>query len=131
WLDVQLAQEGSLGGTDFVTLLDQSDLIGNFDLTLDDLGGDLKDLEERGLTRVTSGGSRGNGDIDRGDGSNSGRGGNLVGKDQVLDLSQVGVGEYESDVAGDFIDEALEGMSLVLLKESIEDLSDEGVLSHQ
>jgi hypothetical protein len=53
--DVQLGEEGSLGGADLITGLDQVHVTGNLDLTIHDLGRDLEDLEEVGLSRVAAG----------------------------------------------------------------------------
>ena len=48
--DVQQVEQGSLGGTDLVTGLDELQVGGNFDGTTGNLGGDTESLEERGLS---------------------------------------------------------------------------------
>jgi hypothetical protein len=48
--DVQQVEQGSLGGTDLVTGLNELEVSGNFNGTTRNLGGDTESLEERGLS---------------------------------------------------------------------------------
>ena len=99
--DVKHVEEGGLGRTDLGAGLDELKIGGNFNGTTGNLGGDTEGLEERGLTRLHTGVSSGNPDVGRGEGTSTGRGGDLVGEDLVTDLLQVGVGEDETNVALD------------------------------
>ena len=51
-LQVQHLHEGSLGGTDLLTILDDTNVRDNFNGSLDDLGGNAEGLEEGSLVRV-------------------------------------------------------------------------------
>mmetsp|Transcript_17151 Transcript_17151/g.28675 ORF Transcript_17151/g.28675 Transcript_17151/m.28675 type:complete len:346 (+) Transcript_17151:87-1124(+) len=129
--DSKLGEQGSLGSTDLVASLDQLHSGSDLNLTLLNLGGDLEDLEKGGLSRVTTGGTGGHHDIARGNGTGTSRGGNSVGKNDVLDLTEVIVGEHHTDVAVDLLIDGTDGVARVLLHEVLEHLTDEGVLSHQ
>ena len=84
--DVELCKESGLGRTDFHTLLDEVDGVGDLDLTLNDLGWDLKDLEERGLSRIASGGASRDDNINGGECTDTSRSWDSVGKNHVADL---------------------------------------------
>jgi hypothetical protein len=130
-LDVELLQQGSLGGAHLVTLLDEGHVVGDFDLALDDLGGDLQDLEKGGLSGVAASGARGHAHIDGGDGADTGRGRHSVGQNEVSDLGQVRVGEDEADVARHLGGQGGVEMAGVRIQEGGQDLAHEGVLAHQ
>jgi hypothetical protein len=130
-LDVQLGQESSLGVADLVTDLDELDRVGDLDLTLLDLGGDLEHLEKVGLSRITTGGAGRDGDTNWSNSTDSGRGGDLVGEDDVSDVAEVAIGEDKADVALDLLKESLAGVVGVLLEEIVDDAADQSVLSHQ
>lgn len=97
--DVQQVEKGSLGGTDLVTSLNELEVGGNFDGTTGNLGGDTEGLEERGLTRLHTGVSSGNEDIERGEGTGTSGGGDTVVENLHTDLLEVVVGKDEADVA--------------------------------
>ncbi len=99
--DVKHVQESGLGGTDLVTLLDQVDIIENFNGTTSDLGGDSKSLEEAGLLGTHASVAGGHPHIHGGNGTSLGRGLHLDGEDQLLDLTQIILGEDKADVATD------------------------------
>jgi len=129
--DVQLGQDGSLGGSDLVTSLDQVHHVGDLDLTLDNLGGDLQDLEEGGLSRVATGGTGRDGDIFRSEGTDTGRGRHAVGKNQLADSSEVFVGEDEPGVAAHAGIKLGEVVTRVSLDEISQYLAHHGVLTHE
>ena len=130
-LHVELGQESSLGGTNLLASLDEVDGVGDLDLTLGDLGGDLQNLEEACLSWVASGGSGRDVDVFGSNSTHTGRGRDAVGKNHVSDVSQATVGEDESDVSGDGIQQIANRMLGVLLQEIIDDSADKGVLSHE
>lgn len=105
--DVQHVQQGSLGGSDLATSLNELEVRGDFNGTTGNLGGDTKGLEERGLAGLHTGVSGRNPDIVGGDGTGTGRGPDTVLEDLVADLLQVAVGEDETNVALDVRQETL------------------------
>jgi hypothetical protein len=127
--DVQHVQQGGLGGSDLGTGGDDLNVVDDFDGTSGNLGRDGQGLEERGLSGFHTSVTGGDVDIDGGDGSGSGRGGDLVGNDDLSDLLQVGRGEDETDVASEVRHELLEVRELG--QDASESSSDHGVLSHQ
>ena len=68
-------------------------------MALGDLGGDLQDLEERGLSRVATSGSRGHEHISGGHAADTGRGRHAVDLDHFADSAKIAVGEDEAHVA--------------------------------
>merc|ERR1719444_299298 len=71
--DVKLLQKSSFGVTNLITFLGKKNVIDDFNLTLLNLGWNLKSLEERGLTWITTGWTLWYYNINRGDGANTGR----------------------------------------------------------
>ena len=65
-------------------------------------------LEEGGLTRVQTSGSRGNEHIDRGERARLGGGRHLVLEHDLADILQVRVREHEADVAPDVRQQSIE-----------------------
>jgi hypothetical protein len=126
---VEHVQKGSLGGTDSGVLGNDLNVRDDLDGSSSNLRGDLKRLEERGLSGLHSGVSGGNEDIDGGEGTSSGRSSDLVGENDVSDVLEVTGGEDESNVALDVGEELLE--LGVLGEDGSEGSSDHGVLSHQ
>lgn len=57
WPDAKFLEEGSLGLSNFLILLDDSHGVDDFNLSLDNLGLDLQSLEESSLLRVETGGT--------------------------------------------------------------------------
>ena len=129
--DSELGEEGSLRGTDLVTGLDQLNSGSDLDLTLLNLGRDLKDLEKGGLSRVAASGTGRNHNIDGGDGTGTGRGRHSVGQNDVLDLTKVAVGENHTDISVDLLIDGSDGVAGVGLHEVLQHLTDKGVLSHK
>lgn len=128
-LDVQQLEEGGLGGTYLISDLDDGNVRDDFNLTLGNLGRDVKRLQERGLSGLETGVSLGNRDIERGDGSGLGGGGYAHLHELIAACRQVLLGEDETDVSPDVLEENLDGgNSLQVLADG---LSDESVLSHQ
>ena len=105
--DVEHVQQGSLRGADLGTSLNELEIVGDFNGTTSDLGGDTEGLEERGLAGFHTGVASGDPDIGRGDGTSTSGGSNLVGEDLVTDRLEVAVGEDETNVALDVGKEAL------------------------
>lgn len=97
--DAQQVEEGSLRGTDLVSSLNELEVGGNFDGTTGNLGGDTESLEERGLTRLHTGVSSGNEDIEGSESTGTSGGGDTVVENLLTDVLEVGVGEDEADVA--------------------------------
>ena len=96
---IYLAKKRSLGGADLISLLDEVDLVGDLDLALDDLGGDLQDLEEGGLARITASRTSVNAHIYRSDSTDTSRSGHSVSKNEIADFGKISVGEHEADIA--------------------------------
>lgn len=140
-LDVELLEEGGLGGLDLLALGGHLEILGDLDLSLDDLGGDVEGVEEVDLGGVETGGACGAGEVDGGDHTNSGLSGHLVGLDLDPQLVHGGVAEDEGDLLleersedGEFGDLAaellLEGPELLLvdaLHAHLDDFLDEGL----
>lgn len=127
--DVEHVQEGSLGGSDLGSGLDELELSGNFNGTTGNLGWDTKGLEERGLSWLHSGVTGWDEDIIWGDGTSTGWGSDLVGEDDGTDLLEVIVGEDESDVTLDVGEETL--VLWGISDEALDGTADHGVLAHQ
>lgn len=119
---VQDVKEGSLGGTDLVTLDDDGDIVGDFDGTTGNLGRNTKGLEERRLTGLHTGVVSLDDDIVGSDGTGTSRSSNTVADDLLADLLEVGVGENETDV---LLDEGKNGLILgVVRDETLESTAD-------
>jgi len=72
--DLQLIEEGGLRSGNFLTFVDDLEIVDNFNLGFHNFGGNVQLLEERSLGRVNTGGASLDGDILGGDGTNTGRG---------------------------------------------------------
>ena len=129
--DVELLEEGGLGGGHLVSLGDENDVVDDLNLTTGNLGGDLEGLEESGLTGIAASGTLGDNDVAGGHGTDTGGGGTDVLLEDGADLTEVAVGPDEADVAAEDIDQSLLGGTGVLLEELLEDLAHHGVLSHE
>jgi hypothetical protein len=97
--DVEHVEQGGLGRTNLVALLNELEIGGNFNGTTSDLGGNTESLEERGLTGFHTSVTGRNPDIGGSNGTSTGRGSDTVGEDLVLGLLEVAVGEDETNVA--------------------------------
>jgi len=98
-------------------------------LTLHNHGGDVQGLQKRSLSWVKTSGTGVQADITRGNGTNTSRGTNLVGKDALTDVSNITIGEDETQVTVELGDHlhVLGELRLV----GTEDLTNNGVLTHQ
>jgi hypothetical protein len=105
--DVEHVEEGGLGGSDFGAGLDELQVGRDFNGTTSNLGGDTESLEERGLSGLHSGVTSGDVDVRGGDGTGTSGRSDLVGKNLLTDILQVGVGEDEANIALDVGKEAL------------------------
>lgn len=122
--DVQHVEQGSLGGSDLGSSLNELQVGSNFNGTTGNLGWDAEGLEERGLSGFHTSVTSGDVDITRGDGTSSGGSSDLVGENLVTDRLEVAVGEDETDVTldewqktlvlGGISDEALDGATDLL-----------------
>jgi hypothetical protein len=97
-LDVQLLQEGGLGGHDDLSGDADYDLVDDFDLSLLDLSCDLKSVEEPDLGWVQSGRAWRDRYVDGSDGTGSGHGVHLVRLYHSLQLVNGGVGENQTNL---------------------------------
>ena len=82
WGDVQHVEKRGLGWSDLVLLLDQMDIVQDFNASTGDLGGDLQSLEEGGLLGTESGGTLRDDDIQGSDGTSLGGGFDLNNNDR-------------------------------------------------
>ena len=144
--NLQTIEKGSLRGTNLVSLSDNSDGVDDFNLSSDNLGGDVEGLEELGLLWIHTGGTGGNSDILGGDSSNLGGSGSNLGIEDLLNGSKISVGENKTGVTDELISDDVEmrswlplGFSLLVvlvllgirLSDNISNGSLEvGVLSH-
>lgn len=117
--DVEHVEQGSLGGADLATSLNELEIGGDFNGTTGNLGGDTEGLEEGGLAGLHTGVSSGNPDIGGSESTGTSGSSNLVGKDDITNLLEVVVGEDETDVALD------EGQETLVLR-SVDDEGSQG-----
>lgn len=127
--DVQHVEENSLGRSDLGSGLNEMNVGNNFNCSTGNLGGDVKSLEERGLSGFHTSVSTGYPNIVRSPSSSLGGGSDLVGEDDIPDLLEGRAGEDESYVS---LDVGKEPLELGVLREDKTDgPSDHGVLSHE
>jgi hypothetical protein len=127
--DIQHVQERRLGRPDTRTSSDDLDVGHNFNGTTRDLGGDTEGLEEGRFAGLHSGVARRDNDVLGCERTRTGRGGDLVGDDNVPDFLEILGGEDESNVALDVGKEPLELGELA--EDGAECTPDHGVLAHQ
>ena len=96
--DVQQVKQGGLRGSDLGTSLNELEVLGNFNGTTSNLGGDTESLEERGLTRFHTSVTGRNPDIAGSDGTSTSGSSDTVGEDLGTGLLEVTVGEDETNV---------------------------------
>ena len=106
--NLQTIEEGSLRGTNLVSLSDNSDGVDDFNLSSDNLGGDVEGLEELGLLWIHTGGTGGNSDILGGDSSNLSGSGSNLGIKNLLNGSKISVGENKTGVTDELISDDVE-----------------------
>ena len=92
-LDVELLEEGGLRSLDILSLGADLEILGDFDLALHDLGGNVEGVEEVDLGGIQSGGACGTSEVDGRLDANSGLSGHLVGLDLEPELVDGGVAE--------------------------------------
>mmetsp|Transcript_17128 Transcript_17128/g.30806 ORF Transcript_17128/g.30806 Transcript_17128/m.30806 type:complete len:253 (+) Transcript_17128:1880-2638(+) len=129
--NVELLQEGCLGGSDLFSLGDQVGVVDHLNLTTGNLGSNLQGLEKGSLTGIASGSSLGNDHIAGGDGTDLGGGGTSVGLQNFADFTEVSVGEDKSDIATAAFNELLYRRSGVVFDVLLHTLAHHGVLSHE
>jgi len=127
--DVKLSKKGSLRLTDLLTSMDKSNRSKNFDLTLADLSTDVKSLKEGGLSGLETSETSRNNNIIRSDGASLGGSTDLEGGNQLTDLTEVLVGEDETDVAIKVRNKVLTGR--VLVDVITDGLAHHGLLTHK
>lgn len=109
WFQVHFLQQGDLRATDFLSDFTDGVIFGDFDLSLNDLGGNGQSMEKTDLRWIHSGGSWWHGEVNIGDRSGFGSGGNSVGFDGWFQFGDWLVGEHQ----GDFVlEEGQEGLQL-------------------
>merc|ERR1712168_974538 len=96
--DLQHVEEGGLGGSDLVLLLDDVHILDNLNCTLGNLGWDRQSLEEGSLLGAHTSVLSWNCDINRGNSSSLGGSSLLVCQKQISDNGQLFLGEDESNV---------------------------------
>ena len=120
WNDVELLKEGGLVGSDDVALLDELNLAGDFDLVLVDLGIDLEGREERGGFWAEVGEHWLDGDVLWGDHTWLGGSLTLAVSESLHDWLEVTVGEDETDVQLDVLDELFDLLIWLLVKVTVD-----------
>lgn len=133
--DLQFFEEGGLTGGDFFTFGDDLNGVDDFDLGFDDLGLDVKGLEELGLLGVHTGGTSVDGHIDGGEGTNLSGSLTLLEVNDRLNLTEIAISEDETNVENESVVNDLEVRTrfilLLILALKISDgFSHQGVLSH-
>jgi hypothetical protein len=96
-LNVQLGEDSSFGVTDLLTLFNDSEILGDFNLTLLNLGGDVQGVEERDLRGIQTGGTSGDVDFEGSESTDLSGGRDSVGFNDGLKIRDGGIGEDETD----------------------------------
>ena len=128
-LDVEELEERSLRRTDLISDADDGDVGGDLNLTLGNLGRDVKSLQERSLSGLETSVTLRNGDIERRDGSRLSGSGDADLHKLITAVRQLLLGEDETNVTPDVLQENLDGRDL--LQVITDGLTDESVLTHQ
>ena len=127
--EVQLDQQSGLRRRHLLALLDELDSALDLNLTLNNHGGDVQGLQESSLSGVKTGGTRHQIDITRGNGTDTSGGTDLVLEDTLTDGGNVTVGEDETQVTVEPVDQL--GVLGELLLVGTEDLTNNSVLTHK
>lgn len=98
WLQVHFLQDNDLGLSDQGADLADGIILGDFNLSLNNLGGDGQSMEETDLRWIHTGGSGWQDEVDVGDGSGLGSGSNSVGLNNGFQFGNWLVGENEGDL---------------------------------
>merc|ERR1719491_356394 len=101
--NLQFVKKSSLGRSDLVAKDDDRHGVDDLNLSLHDLGLDVKSLEETSLLRVHAGGASGDDDILGGEGTDLSGGTTDLGVEDSLDGGKITVSEDESGVATELI----------------------------
>jgi len=97
-----------LTGTDPVTFIDNLDGVYDFDLGLNNLGLDVEGLEEGSLFRVETSRSCGYSHITGSDGADFGWGLSDLRVENLLDFSEIAIGENHTSVEDELVNDLLE-----------------------
>lgn len=97
-LQVELLEEGGLGVSDTLSNRADLELLGDLDLSLFDLGGDLEGVEEVDLRGIEAGGSRLDDVVDRRGGADLCFSGELALLNLALEIENGLVGEDQTDL---------------------------------
>lgn len=106
--DLELVEEGSLRLVDLLAFGDKVHGRDDFNLCLDQLGGDTEGLEEGSLLRVKTSRAGRDNDIRRGNGTGLGGGTSCLLVESSLDFAQIAVGEDHADVADELLEHQVE-----------------------
>lgn len=98
-LNIQFLQEDCFGVSDFLASSTDLEFLGDFNLTLVNLGGHVQGVEERDLRGIHTGGAGVNRDVDGGNHSDLGSSWLLVVFDDGSDFEDGGIGEDEADLS--------------------------------
>ncbi len=96
-LNVQLGKDSSFGVTDLLALFNDSEILGDFNLTLLNLGGDVQGVEEGNLRGIQTGGTSRDVNFEGSEGTDLSGGGDSVGFNDGLEVRDGGIGEDETD----------------------------------
>ena len=130
-MDLKLLKQNLLRHLDLNSSLKERHVVDNLDLSLNDLRGDVKRLEEVSLGGVETGGTGGDGHINRGEDTGLGGGGDLVGQHDLADLIGLRDAEDETNVSSHDLNEGAQVEVGVLLLVLVQGSANHGVLSHE
>lgn len=99
WLDIQLSQKDSFGVSDLSSLIADLVILGDFDLTLLNLGGDVQGVEETDLRGIQTSWSWWDDDFQWGEGSDLSWGWDSVTFNDWLEVEDGGIGEDETNLS--------------------------------
>lgn len=105
--NLQFIEKGSLSGGDLITFSDNFEIGKDFNLSLENLGGNTKVTEETSLSGIKAGGTGGDSDIFGGDGSDLGGGLSDLGVENLLEVDELTVGEDEGGVSSKLFDDEI------------------------
>lgn len=132
WSDLELIEESSLTWSDLLTLSDDLDGVNNLDLRLDNLGLNVKGLEERGLLWIHTSWTSWDGNISVSEGTNLGWGLSNLGVNNLLDTREITIGEDKTSVQLKSVSDQSElwaglAVLLIFIDHLLDSLSHEGL----
>merc|ERR1711997_1131463 len=127
--DTQHVQEGCLGHTDLVSSSNQIHVVGDFNCTLGNLGGNVQSLEERGLFGTQASILGGNLYVQRGKSTSLSGGLDFVGQEHVSDGDQIFFGEDKTNISFNVVHQALQFG--VLRQVTSDGFAHHGVFTHE